>query len=339
MGGTAPVLLAAVRGGIARAESRGDHWLVERVLDGVRVRCLGGAESQPGRVYAGTHGDGVLRSDDRGRTWAASGLGGAVVTALATTPSDPSTVYAGTRPPLLYVSRDGGRSWRELDGFRRIRSRWFWRSPADPAYTAYVQALAVSPTDPAVVLAGIEAGAVVRSADRGESWSGHRRRASRDCHSLAFHARDGAWAYESGGTGAAVSRDGGKTWTRPKRGLDRRYCWAVAADAADPEIWYVSASPGPFKAHGGKRAEAFIFRSVRGGPWRKLAGGLPQPLSSMPYGLSAPAAGELYAALGNGDVWHSRDTGETWTCLPLTLGPNERAFAVLPATESRPRAS
>src|SRR5271166_5267189 len=110
-------------------------------------------------------------------------------------------------------SRDGGANWADLRSFRRIRSRWFWFSPAEKPYSAYVQAIALSPTDPSTIVVGIEAGAVVRSTDGGQSWSGHRRGALRDCHSLTFHSTNGNWVYEGGGSiGAGVSVSRGAVW-------------------------------------------------------------------------------------------------------------------------------
>ena len=172
-----------------------------------------------------------------------------------------------------------------------------------------------------MIVVGLEAGAVVRSEDGGQSWSGHCRGAMRDCHSLTYHISDERWVYEGGGTGgAAWSRDGGKHWTQPRRGLDRQYGWAVAADPHNPEVWYVSVSVCPWQAHSAGSAEACIFR-WSGDAWLKLGGGLPQPLNDMPYSLLAdPAApGHVYAGLGNGDVWHTVECGDTWQRLPFNL--------------------
>jgi photosystem II stability/assembly factor-like uncharacterized protein len=209
-----------------------------------------------------------------------------------------------------------------MTSFRRIPGRRFWFSPAESPFTAYVQAIALSPADRNVVLAGVELGAVVRSADGGETWSRHRRGSLRDCHSLTFHLTDRRWAYEGGGSGGAISADAGETWHQPRDGLDRRYAWACAAHPRDPETWYLSASPSPYRAHGEGDARAFIFRRSKGHPWRKMQGGLPQPLSYMAYALivhrSAPD--DLYAGLSSGEVWHSSDQGESWERLPFHLG-------------------
>lgn len=326
----ARVFLATTGHGLARAaRANGGGWQVEHLLSEYDVRCLAADPRNPNVIYAGTQGQGVLRSIDAGRAWLPAGLAGQVVKALAVSPCEPGVVYAGLKSPArMCVSRDAGAHWSELLGFRRIRSRWFWLSPAEAPFTAYVHGIALSPADPNVIVAGIEAGAVVRSGDGGQTWSDHRPGAVRDCHSLAFHAADGAWAYEGGGGGAAVSRDGGRTWTQPRAGLDRRYVWACAADPARPEVWYVSASPmpswrrpGPPPAHVEGHAEAFIFRTVGGAPWEKLGGGLPQPLNYMAYALltDLAAPGQLYAGLSNGQVWHSANHGNTWQPLPFDL--------------------
>jgi hypothetical protein len=194
--------------------------------------------------------------------------------------------------------------------------------------------IALSPTDPHTILVGIESDAVVSSRDGGQTWSGHRRGALRDCHTLMFHATQGDWIYEGGGTGAgaAVSRDAGATWTQPEEGLDRRYGWAVAADPAQPDVWYATISPSAWKAHGEGNAQAAIVRSMGGSAWQRLTGGLPQPLNAMPYALltDPDAPGQVYAGLSNGDVWHSTDHGDTWRQLNVSLGRIQRTLLLLP---------
>ncbi len=248
----AKLFLATTGNGIARAVRQADdEWSVELVLSGHDVRCLAADSLNPDVIYAGTQGNGILRSHDRGHTWQPAGLAGHIIKAIAISRIDRNTIYVGTKPALLFVSHDDGGHWTELTTFRKIFSRYFWFSPAEPPFTAYVQAIALSPTDPKTIVVGIEFGAVVQSVDGGTTWTDHRRGALRDCHSLTFHATHGDWVYEAGGTGAgaAVSRDGGATWTQPKAGLDRHYGWACAADPARPELWYISASPSAFKAH------------------------------------------------------------------------------------------
>jgi photosystem II stability/assembly factor-like uncharacterized protein len=174
-----------------------------------------------------------------------------------------------------------------------------------------VRWIAPSPHDADLILVGIELGGLMRSTDRGETWQDHRPGAQRDVHSLAWHPRVRGRAYEAGGGGAAFSEDAGETWLPADEGRDRHYTWAVAVDPDEPDLWYVSASTGPYAAHGGRDPQARIFRRRGREPWRALGGGLPEPLPAMPYALVA-ADGRLFAGLADGQIWESRDRGDSW---------------------------
>ena len=182
---------------------------------------------------------------------------------------------------------------------------------------------APSPHDADLILVGIELGGLMRSTNGGESWQDHRPGAQPDVHSLAWHPRVPGRAYEAGGGGAAFSTDGGETWQPADEGRDRNYTWSVTVHPLDPECWYLSASTGPNAAHGGRDPQARIYRRRDGEPWQPLAGGLPEPLPAMPYSLLA-AEGRLFAGLADGQLWESRDGGDSWTPMPLegaALGP------------------
>ncbi len=168
------IFLATLGPGLARAWRSDDQWMVDVMVPDVDVRCLVADPNHSGRVWAGTQGAGILRSNDAGLTWTSAGLDGMIVKALAV--ARDGRVYAGTKPPLLFVTENEGRRWVELTSFRK-RREFFWFSPAEKPFTPYVQGLA---TNDDVIVAGIEAGAVVRSADAGETWQGHRPGALRD---------------------------------------------------------------------------------------------------------------------------------------------------------------
>ncbi|KAA3657356.1 MAG: hypothetical protein DWQ04_28310 [Chloroflexi bacterium] len=316
---------------LARAayDDNGD-WSVKQMLSDKGACSLAANPLHKGAIYAGTNGAGVFRSDDQGQNWHAAGLAGQIVKSVAISPHDPDVIYAGTKPPCIFISRNGGQSWHESASFRHIRGRRFWRSPAEPPdWRAYVQAITISPTNPNVVLAGIEFGAVVRSEDGGNSWSNHVKGTLRDCHDMMFHVRDGDWVYESGGGGAALGKENGRFWRKANTGLAKRYGVACAADPEHPEVWYVTVAPSPGKAYG-KQAEAYLYRASAGAAWQPI-GWQPHPLPQMPMALvtDPDAPGHLYAGLTFGDVWHTTVYGDNWQKLPFNLGRIWRSMIVI----------
>jgi len=134
-------------------------------------------------LLAGTEGDGVLRSTDRGHRWSHCnyGLRNYTVLSLAWAPLDSAVrwpgrelVFAGTEEGL-YRSPSGGRGWK--------------RSECEDA--AY-QSIAISPTfhRDGLVLAGTEEQGLWRSADSGLTFSLVQNAPSR-INALA--ALDGGW--------------------------------------------------------------------------------------------------------------------------------------------------
>jgi photosystem II stability/assembly factor-like uncharacterized protein len=302
-------LYGATGDGIVRLDESGGGWAVDRCLDGTGAQCLAVDPRDADTLYAGLRKGGVRRSGDGGRTWVDCELPEPGVFSLAVSPVG-GVVYAGTEPSRLFRSVDHGGQWRELEALLELPSRPTWRFPPRP-WTSHVRWIAPSPHDADLILVGIELGGLMRSTDGGESWADHRPGAQRDVHSLAWHPRVRGRAYEAGGGGAAFSEDGGESWHAADDGRDRHYTWSVAVDPEDADVWYVSASTGPFAAHGGGDPQARIYRRRAGEEWRVLAGGLPEPLPAMPYALVA-ADGRLFAGLADGQIWETGDGGDSW---------------------------
>lgn len=304
------VLVAATRDGIALVD--GDD--ATTVYAGADVRCLAAAD---GRLFAGTQGDGVLQSDDGGRTWRSGGLEGQIVKALAT---NARTVWAGTKPPRLFTSPDAGASWNAVPAFERMRRR-VWRQPAERPATAYVSTLAVSPADPDVVVAGIEAFKLLRSDDGGASWRRLGRGIPWDAHELTVDAAGRMLL--AAGFGAAVSDDRGATWSKLMDGLDRRYAFCMAPGFAVPGSAFIAVAP--VRSAHTQNARACIFR-LRGDHWEKLTG----ELEHLPYTLATSPAhpGVVHAGLGDGTILRSDDDGESWQAQPVRVNGLRRLLLV-----------
>jgi len=288
-------------------------------LEGSGAQCIAVARSD--NVYAGLREGGVRRTRDGGRSWDDVSPPDRGVFSLAVSPVD-GAVYAGTEPSRLFRSDDGGDTWQALDALLELPSRPTWSFPPRP-WTSHVRWIAPSPHDRDLLLVGIELGGLMRSTDGGATWDDHRPGAQRDVHSLHWHPYGRGRAYEAGGGGSAWSDDGGDSWQPADDGRDRHYTWAVTADPGDADTWLVSASTGPFAAHGGRSPQARVYRRSAADPWRAVTDELP----AMAYALAW--SDRLYAGLADGTMRASDDAGDTWEELDVRL-PALHALAVAP---------
>jgi photosystem II stability/assembly factor-like uncharacterized protein len=296
---------------------------VERVLTGVGARCVAVDGKRPDRAYVGTFDGGLYATDDGGTSWRPDerGLEDRRVLAVAVSLAD-STAYAGTEPSNLYRSDDGGHIWDRLPALRELPSEPSWSFPGRP-WTHHVRTIAIHPTDPDRLTVGVELGGVMRSLDGGATWIDRNRQAHSDAHRLLTHPCAPDRVYEVAGQGIAVSEDCGESWQRREQGLDRHYAWAGAIDAEDPDLWYASVSRSPYAAHGDGDGEARLMRSRGDGdPWTAIDGWGDEPeLRRMPYALTMLPEHHraLLVGLRGGPLLLTRDAGETWSRLQISL--------------------
>jgi hypothetical protein len=164
---TMPDVFAGVTGFIMRSNDAGKNWLAIPLPNASphspilpSAIAISPNYSQDGVLLVGTNEDGVLRSVDRGNSWAAwnFGLVDCNTLCLAVSPSfaKDMIVYAGTSSGLFY-SQNGGKSWKE----RRL-----------PCGLAPVLSLAISPDfeSDGILLVGAEDRGLYVSKDRGQKW-------------------------------------------------------------------------------------------------------------------------------------------------------------------------
>ena len=116
----------------------------------------------PNRVYLTSDVAGIWRSDDLGENWRFinRGLRNLNVPLLAIAPSDPNVLYAGTKGGV-FVSKDAGQSWLPCDD---LKGKISFRRPENHA------SIAVSFSNPAILVIGTSKGFVFYSEDQGAHW-------------------------------------------------------------------------------------------------------------------------------------------------------------------------
>jgi photosystem II stability/assembly factor-like uncharacterized protein len=314
-------------------------WQLNRQLEGLPTQCLAADPLQPEHLYCGTFGQGLWRSEDAGASFqpVGEGIRSAQIMAVAVSRTErvgaAGVVYVGTEPSALYRSEDRGSTWQALPRLLALPSAPTWSYPPRPS-TSHVRALGLDPNRAGRLYVAIEAGALVRSFDGGQTWQDRQPDGPFDTHTLGLpHQMPGRIYSAAGdgwlqlGQGFVESHDGGDTWERPGTGLQHHYLWGLAVDPGDAETLVISAATGPEEAHNPRSAESAIYRRTSGGNWQQVQEGLPASRGMLASTLAANEAEPgIFYATNNQGVYRSPDTGLTWERLALAWPEREHRY-------------
>ncbi len=264
--------------------------------------------------------------------------GGRVV-AVAGHPTDPQTFYFGSTGGGVWRTTDGGLYWRNLsDGF-------FGR--------ASVGGLAVAPSDPNVIYAGLgeatirgnvsHGDGVYRSTDGGKTWAHLGLAETRNIGKVRVHPTDPDLVYVAAlghahgpnpERGVYRSKDGGKTWERVLFRDERTGAIDLSIDPHNPRVLYAAlweARRGPHELISGGPGSG-LFRSTDGGDtWAEISRqpGLPAGVLGKIGVAASPARPDRVWAIveaEDGAVFRSDDGGERWTRLSEERNLRQRAW-------------
>jgi len=111
----ATILYVSGDKGVATLKKNGGDWRLEsHGLQDWAVPKVGVIRSKPGRIFAGTRGDGVWLSEDYGNKWTKPSYGKrgpCKVRCVTVHPRDIDTIYAGGEPIDIFVSVDAAMNW------------------------------------------------------------------------------------------------------------------------------------------------------------------------------------------------------------------------------------
>jgi photosystem II stability/assembly factor-like uncharacterized protein len=257
--------------------------------------------------------------------------------------SEPNAWYAGTSPQGLFRSNDGGISWEPVSGlndnpdFRPFMGGGQNGTPDGPQ----LHSIIVDPRDPARLTIAMSSGGVHESLDRGQTWrpimGGLEVVEGLDPANIAFHdphcvrlsPSDPNRLYQQNHCGIYRLDRPASEWVRigkamPKRigdigfpmvvhPRDANTAWVFPMDGAT--VW-------PRTSPGGKPG-AYVTRNG-GETWRRLDGGLPKNQAwwtvkrQAMTGDSRDPVG-LYFGTTSGELWMSRNEGQSWTAIARHL--------------------
>lgn len=318
-----PTLYLATDDGPVVVTGGDDRWRAAQPVDLGPTSCVTADPRQPERVYCGTWGQGVWRTDDAGKQFKPvfEGIPHRWITSIAVSGAertgDAGVLYVGTEPSAVFRSEDAGESWRQCSELTQLPSAGSWSFPPRP-HTHHVRWIEPHPHTAGLLFVAIEAGALVSSPDGGQTWHDRKPGSPYDTHELASHPQAPDRLWSAAGDGFFESGDGGGSWSKREEGLRFRYCWSVAIDPTDPLTAVLSAAPGPGQAHTAGSAASGLYRRTGDGDWHETHTGLAEPEKVRARVVAAdPSEPGVFYAAGDDGIYRSPDGGESWRRLEV----------------------
>jgi len=239
------------------------------------------------------------------------------------------------QPFTFYFGGCGGGIWKSTDAGTT------WCNVADGQIaTGSVGALAVAPSDPNVVYAGMgEADVrgvttsfgdgVYRSTDAGKTWSHLGLELTRQIAAIVIHPDDPdtAWLAAQGNPwqpsaerGVYRTTDGGATWQRVLFVDENSGATGLCLDPTNPRILYAAIWDHrrlPWHIRSGGPGSG-VYKSTDGGEtWSELKNGLPDKMGKIDVAVSPSRPERLWILVEahDGGLYRSDDGGKTVTCI------------------------
>jgi photosystem II stability/assembly factor-like uncharacterized protein len=290
----------------------------------------------PNRVFAGTRGDGVWRSEDCGQTWTKPSYGRrgpGKVRCVTLDPRDPEVIFAGCEPIDMYVSEDLGRNWIRIDSLWEIPSVESIDYPV-PTVEPHVRDIVIDPADPRKIYAALQVGYLARTTDAGKTWKLLDSNLDADVHTIVLSPADSntivvatgghdCRAGRAPGRALYMSNDGGESWTPTAMNFTQEYSVPLVVHPTNPNIMYAglaNGNPGEWKRPTG--AEGVMVRTTDGGAtWEKVEKGFEglekEFVTAIVFDEHNPR--KMYAALRSGEIMASEDGGDSWGKIGINI--------------------
>lgn len=316
--------------GLYRRPVDGDSWQAGGLPDDTHVHAIAVHPDDPAVVFAATS-SGLWRSDDQGVSWKrlVEPAEGEQMWSILFHPTDHRVILTGTAPLGLYRSEDGGETWRRMPR-PAIAERMVG------AFPSRIMRMAIAPSRPDVIWAGLEVNGAMFSPDGGENWqdasdelvrlSGQPNLRSAiltkdtsegmlDVHAICVSPAAPNTAFLALRMGLFRSDDNGRSWNDlgiASHAAHLRYGRDIVVAPWDERTLYACIADS-------SRGEAGrLYRSTDlGANWTQLDRGVTVNSTMMAVALPAADRRQAHCIARRGQCFSTFDDGQTWREVPL----------------------
>jgi hypothetical protein len=249
--------------------------------------------------------------------------------------SEPGVLYAGAQPASLFISRDRGETWTLNEPLFDHPHRGRFNPGAGGLC---LHTILLDPVNPDRMYIAISAGGCYRTEDGGLTWTPQNKNVRADfnpdpfpefgqcVHRMAMHPSQPNVIYQQNHCGVFRSDNNGDDWTDiGEEKLPTRFGFPIVVHPTDPRTIYVVPEESQ-EYHMSVDGKFAVWRSRdAGSTWQMLTKGLPdqahlvvlrEAMTADPY----EDAG-IYAGTNTGQLFYSRDSGDSWDLLADYLPP------------------
>jgi hypothetical protein len=248
---------------------------------------------------------------------------------------EPEVLYAGIQPAALFKSTDRGETWSLIESLYDHPHRGQWNPGAGGLC---LHTIVLDPRDPNRMYVAISAAGVYRTDDGGQTWVPRNKNVLADydpvkfpefgqcVHKMDMHPSRPEVLYQQNHCGVYRSDNCGDDWIDIGEGrLPSRFGFPIAVHPKDPRTVYIILEESD-QYRMSVDGQLSVWRSRNAGEsWERLTKGLPQNAHVVVL-REAMATDNLdqagiYAGTDTGQLFYSRDDGDTWEILADFLPP------------------
>jgi len=257
--------------------------------------------------------------------------------------SEPNVLYAGAQPASLFISHDRGETWAMNESLYDHPQRGQW-NPGNGGLCLHT--IVLDPSNPKRMFIAVSAAGCYRTDDGGVTWSPFNKNVRADfmpdkfpefgqcVHKMTMHPSNPNVIYQQNHCGVYRSDNAGEDWIDIGEGkLPARFGFPIAVHPTDPRtIYIVLEESDEFRMSvEGKFA---VWRSHDAGDsWKRATKGLPDKAHLVVLREAMAVDGYedagIYVGTNTGQLFYSRDSGETWELMADFLPPIQSVEAAV----------